>query len=102
MLHDQAGDWIAFRVDGRYLYNTSATIFGWCLPDQPDLVLAKDGQYLGEIVGDRLFRQTTPPFVPNPGYLSDPGGVGSPSNPGNKGYASLPSGMEDVPRDRLR
>jgi len=101
MLHDQAGDWIAFRVDSRYVYSSAGKLVGWCLDDQPDLVLSQSGGYLGEIVGDRLLRRTTPPFVPNPGYLSNPGGPSMPSNPGNAGYASLPSGMEDVPKGLL-
>lgn len=101
MLHDQAGAWVAFRTDSRYLYSSEGTLVGWCPDDQPDLVIDRHGSYLAEVVGDRLFRRTTPPFVPNPGYQSDPGYPAMPSNPGNAGYASTPSGMEDVPKDLL-
>jgi len=102
MLHDQAGDWVAFRVDGRYVYSSDGTLVGWCLEDQPDVVVAADGRYLGEVVeGRRLFRRTSPPFLPNTGYLANPGGPSMPSDPGNIGYGSLPSGMEDVPKDLL-
>ena len=101
MLHDQNGDWVAFRVDSRHVFSPNGTLVGWCLDDQPDLVVEERGEYLGEVVGDRLFRRSSPPFVPNPGYQSNPGYPGVPSNPGNIGYASLPSGMEEVPKDRL-
>ena len=101
MLHDQAGDWIAFRVDERYVYTSSGRLVGWCLESQPDLVVDGNGGYLGEVAGDRLFRRSSPPFVPNAGYQANPGGASMPSNPGNIGYASLPMGMEDVPRDLL-
>jgi len=101
MLHDQGGDWIAFRVDSRYVYSAGGTLVGWCLDDQPDLVVGEGGSYLGEVVGDRLFRRTSPPFLPGIGYLSDPGSPAMPSNPGNVGYASVPSGMEEVPKDLL-
>jgi len=101
MLHDQGGDWIAFRADARFVYSPDGTLVGWCLDDQPDLVVDEDGGYLGEVVGDRLFRRTSPPFMPSIGYLSDPGSPSMPSNPGNVGYASMPSGMEDVPKSLL-
>ena len=101
MLHDQNGNWIAFRVDSRYVYSPNGTLVGWCLDDQPDLVIDDSGEYLADVVGDRLFRRTSPPYVPNAGYQPNPGGTGTPSNPGNIGYGSLPSGMEDVPKDRF-
>lgn len=101
MLHDQGGDWIGFRVDSRYLYSTDGTLVGWSVEGQPELVVDADGRYLAEVVDNRLFRRTSPPFLPNTGYLSNPGSAAMPSNPGNVGYASLPSGMEDVPKDLL-
>jgi hypothetical protein len=101
MLHDQGGDWVAFRVDARYVYSSNGKLVGFCLDDQPDLVVDRNGGYLAEVVGNRLFRRTSPPFVPNAGYQADPGGASMPSNPGNVGYASLPDGMADVPRDLL-
>ena len=102
MLHNQNGEWIGFRADGRHVYSRNGTLVGWCLDDQPDVVVNADGSYFGEIVeGNRLFRRTTPPYLPNTGYLSNPGGPSMPSDPGNVGYASFPSGMEDVPKDLL-
>jgi hypothetical protein len=102
MLHDQSGEWIGFRVDSRYVYSAGGTLVGWCLEDQPDVVVGPNGSYLGEVVeGNRLFRRTSPPFFPSVGYLPNPGGPSMPSNPGNVGYASFPSGMEDVPKDLL-
>ena len=99
LLHNQAGDWIAFRVDDRYVYSPDGTIVGWCLDGQPDVVVDQNGQYLGEVVdGNRLFRRTERPFMPSTS-MSNPGGTGVPSDPGNIGYASLPSGMEEVPKD---
>lgn len=97
MLHNQGGDWIAFRVDGRYVYSAKGTLVGWCLDDQPQVVVDSDGRYMAELVDNRLFRRTTPPFLPNTGYLSNPGGPSMPSDPGNVGYASIPGGMEAVP-----
>ena len=102
MLHDQSGDWIAFRTDGRYVFSPDGTLAGWCLESQPDVVVKADGSYFGEIVGrNRLFRRTTVPFLPNTGYLSNPGGPAMPSNPGNIGYGSVPGDMENVPKDLL-
>ncbi len=101
MLYDQAGDWIAFRTEDRYLFSVDGTLVAWALPDQSGVLIDRNGGYLAEVVGDRLFRRTSPPFVANPGYQSDPGSPSMPSNPGNVGYASLPSGMEDVPQDLL-
>ena len=99
MLHDQQGDWIAFRVDGRYVFSPNGTLVGWSLDGQPDVVVDANGQYLADVVDNRLFRRTSPPFMPSGGYLSDPGSPAMPSNPGNAGYASPPSGMENVPKD---
>jgi len=101
MLHDQGGDWVGLRTESRYVYSKAGRLVGWCLDDQPSLVIDRDGRYLAEIVGNRLFRRTSPPFVPNPGYLPDPGSPSMPSDPGNVGYASVPSGMEDLPRGLL-
>lgn len=100
-LHDQNGDWIAVRVDSRYIYSPNGTLVGFCLSDQPDVVIDESGGYMAEVVGDRLFRRSSPPYVPNPGYQPNPGYASMPSHPGNKGYASLPSGMEEVPKDLL-
>lgn len=102
MLHNQNGDWIAFRVDSRYVYSPNGTLVGWCLDSQPDIVVNADGSYMAEIVGgNRLFRRTSPPFLPNTGYLSNPGSPAMPTNPGNIGYGSVPGGMEEVPKHLL-
>ena len=103
MLHNQSGDWIAFRVDSRYVYNRNGTLIGWCMDSQPDVIVNADGSYLGEIVErNRIFRRRSIPFMPNLGYLSNPGSASMPSDPGNVGYASVPGDMEEVPRDLLQ
>ena len=79
-LFDSRGNWIAFRK-GKYVYDSDGHWIGW-LPWKDDVVVDRDGAYLGTIVKKkRLYRLAASPYRGYPGYA---------------GYDSPPLGAEDV------
>ena len=101
-LYDESGDAVAFVADGAVWSPTSRCVGTFALSNEPSFVLALDGTYVGEVVGDRLCRKQDVPHVPNPGSRREPMRPAVLWGPAPMGSRSmLPYGYEDVPRSLL-
>lgn len=89
-LFDSSGNYIAFR-NVRFVWSSDGDWIGW-LPWGDDDVVTTDGEYLGTIYGNRLYRRVFSPYRGYPGY---------PGYPGYAGYAPLAPGTDDVPKEML-
>ena len=97
-LYDVSGEWIAFRptTDSRYLFDVRGTWIGW-YPVHVDEVLTQDGDYLGNISGDRLIQRFDYAYRGTPGY------PGAPAFSGVPRPSRLPARREPRQRDgRMR
>lgn len=66
-LFDSGGNWIAYRVQDRWVWSKDGKLIGWCpWNDEPDLAVRVNGNYLGHIVENRLLRKVIPalPWLP--------------------------------------
>lgn len=92
-LFDSVGNWIAFRR-GQFVFTPTGSWLGW-LGDSNDIFDA-DGEYLGTIVADRLFRSLHPADWRNTEHPGYPGREVPADHPGYPGRFETPIGMEDV------
>ncbi len=93
-LFNSSGEWLCFR-EGKYLYHPNGDCIGWTPWDDEDVVTL-EGDYLGTIQGDRIYRFNDRPYR---GYPGNPGFSGYPGYPGYPGFAGrspLPSNAEDI------
>lgn len=97
-LYDSQGVWIAFRTDerARHLFNPDGDWIGW-FPWEDDEAVTRDGEYLGTVVGDRLFAEERHAYRGRPDYPGAPLYPGQASYPGAAPFVSLPVGYVDVP-----
>ena len=92
-LFDSAGNWIAHRVQDRWVWSKDGNWLGWCPWDnEPNLVVRVNGNYLAHILDNRLLRKTSQAYLGYPGY---------PGYPGFAGYRPCPTGYTDVPVELL-
>ena len=84
-LFNSSGNWIAFRV-GRYIFDVNGNWIGW-MPWNDNYVVTDGGEYMGRIIGNRLYKFWNEPYRGYPGY---------PGYPGYAGYSPLPVGAQDV------
>ena len=101
-LHDSQGVWIAFRTDqrSRYLFNPDGDWIGW-FPWDDEEAVTPAGEYLGTVLGDRLFAEEHHRYRGDPGYPGAPAYPGQAPYPGAGTYVSLPTGCDDVPSSLL-
>lgn len=73
-LFDSSGDWIAWRrtTEDKFLFNDDGDAIGW-FPWGDDDAVDVDGEYLGTVVGNRLYRKHYQPYRGYPGYPGLPG-----------------------------
>lgn len=84
-LFNSSGEWIAFKIDS-FIYDTNGNWIGWT-PWNDDYAVDTLGNYLGNIIADRLFYFYSAPYRGYPGY---------PGYPGYGGFFPIPSGAKDV------
>lgn len=96
-LYDSHGKAIAHRrtPDDRWLWDTHGHWIGW-FPWGDNDAYAKDGKYLGTVIGNRLFGRTGQAYRGYPGHPGYPGYAGYPGYGGHGGYCPVPSGYRDL------
>lgn len=96
-LFDSSGKAVAFRRSDtdQYVFDSRGNWIGWLPFDDLDVHTAR-GNYLGTIVGDRLFHLGQRPYRGYPGYPGYPGYAGYPGYPGHAGHVALPAGARDL------
>ena len=107
-LYDSAGRWIAwYRRGVPYVWNVHDVWIGWFgWHDEPgDLahdVLDPAGEYLGTVVGDRLWRKTYRTPVPPSRRVGEPQRPTGPPDVDRAAGCPPPSGFLDVEQASLR
>lgn len=101
--YDSSGKAVAYRIsdDDQFLYDDHGHWIGWFPWGDSDAV-TKEGDYLGTIVGDRIFQRESQPYRGYPGYPGYPGYAGYPGFAGFGGYSPAPPGYRDVPPALLK
>jgi hypothetical protein len=101
-LFDESGEAVALLADGTVWSPSLRCVGSLALSNEPTFVIAPDGTYVGEVVGDRLCRRRDAPHVTDLGRRSEPMRPSvSWGTPPMGSRSMLPYGYEDVPRDRL-
>lgn len=98
VLHNSAGEAIAFmRYPGdKYLFSVKGTWIGW-FPWSDDAAVTRDGEYLGTVLGDRLYREENPKWRSTPFGGGNPGSVAGIWINGRAQAMNPPFGYDDVP-----
>jgi len=96
-LYDSHGKPIAYRrsPEDRWLWGTGGRWLGW-FPWYDNDAYTKNGQYLGTVIGNRLFRRISQPYRGYPGYSGYPGYAGYPGYGGYGSYSPAPHGYREV------
>jgi hypothetical protein len=96
-LYDSHGKAVAYRrsPEDKWLWDTHGRWLGW-FPWGDNDAYTKHGQYLGTIVGNRLFCRIGQSYRGYPGYPGYPGYAGYPGYGGYGGYSPTPPGFRDV------
>ncbi|MGO4705330.1 hypothetical protein AB4072_06075 [Microvirga sp. 2MCAF38] len=99
-----SGDWIAFRrtPNDRYLFDQKGNWIGWFPWDDDDAV-DLNGQYLGTVVDNHLYRRTFPETEKREvGYVLPPDRVGFSGYPGYATPCVPPFGFKDIDLRQIR
>lgn len=105
-LHDSDGQWVAWYRRGMpYVWNTRDVWVGWFAWEDGELagdVLDLSGEYLGTVVGDRLWCRTYRSPVAAPRRVAEPQRPTGPPDVSGAVSRPPPSGFADVAPARLR
>ena len=93
-LFNSRGDWIAFLKD-KFVFDTDGNWIGW-LPWEDLEIVDTNGEYLGTMVRDRLYRFKNRPYRGYPGHSDSPDYPGYPGYPSHPGCSLLPSFAENI------